>query len=249
MIPRAYAPDAARAGETIALSDDEASHLRRVLRIADGDALRVFNGRGAEFDAVVELASRKGARARLLGERAPAAEPRVRVTLATAVLKGDAMDTVVRDAVMLGVAAVLPVLADRSQTTVAAIGRGRRAARWHRVAVASAKQCGRATVPQIFPVLDVEDVTRALGDGRLPAPALVLTEPSALVPAAAVTRVPESPPMAATVLTGPEGGWTPQELDRLAKVAQAVTLGRLTLRAEAAPAVALAALFTRWNAF
>jgi 16S rRNA U1498 N3-methylase RsmE len=182
MIPRAYAPDAARAGETIALSDDEASHLRRVLRIADGDALRVFNGRGAEFDAVVELAGRKGARARLLGERAPAAEPRVRVTLATAVLKGDAMDTVVRDAVMLGVAAVL-------------------------------------------------------------------TEPSALVPAAAVTRVPESPPMAATVLTGPEGGWTPQELDRLAKVAQAVTLGRLTLRAEAAPAVALAALFTRWNAF
>jgi 16S rRNA (uracil1498-N3)-methyltransferase len=249
MIPRSYAPAAARAGDTIDLSEDEAAHLRRVLRLADGDALRVFNGRGAEFDAVVELAGRKGARARLLAERAPAAEPRVRVTLAAAVLKGDAMDTVIRDAVMLGVAAILPVLAERSQTTVTAIGRGRRPARWQRVAVASAKQCGRATVPQIFPVLDPEAVAAALVDGRLPLPALVLAEPSALVPVVSITGVGDSPPMAATILTGPEGGWTPQELDRLAKVAQAVTLGRLTLRAETAPVVALSAFFARWNAF
>jgi len=249
MIPRSYAPDATRAGETIDLSEDEAAHLRRVLRLADGDALQVFNGRGTEFDAVVELVGRKRARARLLKERAPAAEPRVRVTLAAAVLKGDAMDTVVRDAVMLGVSAILPVLAERSQTSVAAIARGRRPARWHRVAVASAKQCGRATVPQIFPVLDLEAVADAVAGGRLPAPALVLAEPAALVPSLPIFGVGDSPPVAATVLTGPEGGWTPQEMDRLARVARAVTLGRLTLRAEAAPVVALAALFTRWNAF
>jgi 16S rRNA (uracil1498-N3)-methyltransferase len=104
-------------------------------------------------------------------------------------------------------------------------------------------------VPQIFPVLDPEAVAAALVDGRLPLPALVLAEPSALVPVVSITGVGDSPPMAATILTGPEGGWTPQELDRLAKVAQAVTLGRLTLRAETAPVVALSAFFARWNAF
>ncbi len=249
MIPRSYAPDAARVGDAITLPEDEAAHLRRVLHVRDGDAVRVFDGRGREFDARVSLVGRRGVRARLEAERPPAAEPRVTVTLAAAVLKGDAMDTVVRDAVMLGVAAILPVLAERSQTTATAIGRGRRSARWQRIAMASAKQCGRATVPQIFPVLEPEAVIDAIDGGRLSAPALVLAEPSALVPSSPITGVSASPPLAATVLTGPEGGWTPTELDQLADVAQAVTLGRLTLRAEAAPTVALSALLARWNAF
>jgi 16S rRNA (uracil1498-N3)-methyltransferase len=249
MVPRVYAPDANWSGASIDLPKEEAVHLRRVLRLRDGDAVRVFDGRGREFDGHVARAGRAGVRVRLSAERPPLAEPRVRLTLAVAVLKGDAMDAVVRDAVMLGVVAVQPVLTDRSQTTVAAVGRGRRPERWRRVAIASAKQCGRATVPEIRTVVDPGAVVVSLGDGELPVPAFLLAEPSALLAAAPISAVAAGAPAAATVLTGPEGGWTPMELDQLSAVAQAITLGRLTLRAEVAPAVALSSLLTRWNAF
>ena len=82
MNARFYAPDAHAPGDVIALPEDEAEHLARVLRLKAGDALRVFNGHGHEFDATVEHAGKGGVRVRL-GEMAqPAPEPRVAITLA-----------------------------------------------------------------------------------------------------------------------------------------------------------------------
>ena len=72
------------------------------------------------------------------------------LTLAQAVLKGDKMDDVVRDAVMMGVAAIQPIVTARSEVTRAALERGHRRERWQRVAVSSAKQCGRAVVPAVL---------------------------------------------------------------------------------------------------
>lgn len=249
MIPRSYAPDAERIGAWIDLSDDEAAHLRRVLRVHDGNALCVFNGRGREFDAHLALADGDGVRAYLDAERRPAAEPRVHITLAAAVLKGDAMDAVVRDAAMLGVRAVQPVAADRSRMTAATMARGRRPDRWRRVAIASAKQCGRATVPDLLPVAEPGAVAAALRAGTLPAPAFLLVEPSASLESAPIGEVASAAPAFATVLIGPEGGWTADELQTLSPLARAITLGGLTLRAEAAPIVALSALLAVWDAF
>ena len=99
---------------------------------------------------------------RVDGARDAVAEPRVAVTLAQAALKGDKMDDVVRDAVMMGVAAVQPFVTTRSEVTHAALVRGRRRERWERIAVASAKQCGRATVPAILEPQSFEDVVLAL---------------------------------------------------------------------------------------
>ena len=87
---RFYAPDAERAGEVIDLPSDEAVHLTRVLRLKAGAAVRVFNGRGREFDGVVEAVSKNHVRVRIDGAcEVTAAEPRVSVTLAQAVLKGE----------------------------------------------------------------------------------------------------------------------------------------------------------------
>src|SRR6187401_2132489 len=109
MTPRFHAPDARARGDVVALPDDEASHLARVLRLTAGDAVRAFDGRGLEFDAVVTLAERGGASVRLGEPRTPAPELRVAMTLVQAVLKGEKMDEVVRDAVMLGVSAIQPL--------------------------------------------------------------------------------------------------------------------------------------------
>ena len=91
---------------------DEAEHLTRVLRLGVGDTVAVFDGRGHEFLArVVERARAATSRvADCCRASSPPPEPAVALTLAQAVLKGDKMDDVVRDAVMLGAAAIQPIV-------------------------------------------------------------------------------------------------------------------------------------------
>ncbi len=141
---RFFAPALDAGDETVALPKDEAEHLRRVLRLGVGDTVSVFDGRGHEFLARVVAAAPRDTRVQLLSRVDPPPESIVPVTLAQAVLKGDKMDDVVRDAVMLGVAAIQPLVTKRTESTVAALVRGARLDRWRRVALASAKQSRRA---------------------------------------------------------------------------------------------------------
>jgi 16S rRNA (uracil1498-N3)-methyltransferase len=105
MLPRFLGAIDAGSG-TAHLTEDEARHLSQVLRLAPGDEVTVFDGAGREFRARVARVSRDGADLLLLDASAPAPEPAVNLTLAQAVLKGDKMDDVVRDAAMMGVAAI-----------------------------------------------------------------------------------------------------------------------------------------------
>ena len=256
MHARFHAPDASRVGQRVALADDEAAHLTRVLRLKAGAVVRLFDGAGHEFLAVVESADRAGAQLRIESVAAAVAEPRVQITLAPAILKGDKMDDVVRDAVMLGAAAVVPVFTERSEVSPAIVARSERRARWQRIAVVSAKQCGRAVVPKVEEPCSLDDLLRGLEANQHQSPALMFVEPLAAVdatPLASVDAKPLSsvgtpPPAAATVLIGPEGGWSSGELARAAERGVAlITLRAPTLRADAMPAVALAALLSRWE--
>ncbi len=235
---RFHAPDAQAPGDVVSLPAEEAEHLTRVLRLKAGDPLRVFNGRGGEFDAVVEDAGKTGVRVRLGAAQPAAPEPRVAITLAQAALKGEKMDDVVRDAVMLGVAAIQPLVCERAETTRASLARGHRRDRWERIAISSAKQCGRATVPRILEPVDFGDLVEALATMTLPQPA-----------STKLSELDLSPQRGATVIIGPEGGWTSGEIEQAASVSRLVTLGGRTLRADAMTIVALSALFTIWGEF
>jgi 16S rRNA (uracil1498-N3)-methyltransferase len=245
MNARFYAPAARHPGELIALPSEEAEHLTRVLRLSAGSAVRVFDGRGHEFDATVEHIAKHDVSVRLGVPRAAAPEPRVAITLAQAALKGDKMDDVVRDAVMLGVAAIQPIVTDRTEVSLAALERGRRRERWERIAVSSAKQCGRAVVPPVMnPITFDALIDRTAAGATVP---LFCTEPSAAGAAAPISSLD----MAATdvmLVIGPEGGWSTAELEK-AESCQQVTLGARTLRAETVSLVAIAALFTLWKEF
>ena len=211
-----------------------------MLRLSSGDRVRVFNGRGAEFEAVVDAADREGVRLTIGAPCVPAPEPRVAITLAQAVLKGDKMDDVVRDAVMMGVAAIRPIVTARSEISLASLTRGRRRERWERIAVSSAKQCGRAVVPSIAePSQFNED---------FPSPVFILVEPNTLAGVALADLEPTIPGHA-TLMIGPEGGWTADELEIAAGLGTLVTLGQRTLRADAMALVALSAMFARWGEF
>jgi len=241
---RFYAPGA-RSGQLVALPEDEAQHLTRVLRLGPGDFVVVFDGRGREFEAVIDRANKSEAHVVVGYQRVPAREARVFVTLAQSVLKSDKMDEVVRDAVMMGAAAVQPIVAARSEVTLSALERARRRERWQRVAVSATKQCGRAVVPDILEPMEFDTLFTGAPIGS----AYMFVEPSAAEKVAPLRALNGDAPAEAAVFIGPEGGWTPEEIDRAAAVAHLVTLGSRTLRADAMAVVALTALFTVWREF
>jgi 16S rRNA (uracil1498-N3)-methyltransferase len=240
MLPRFLAQSLDADAGTARLSADEARHLSQVLRLAAGDEVAVFGG-GREFRARVERIVKDGADLRLLEEFPVAPEPGVRLTLAQAVIKGEKMDDVVRDATMMGVAAIEPLVTDH---TAAHMKEGRAPERWHRIAVASAKQCRRAVVPPIGPGTSFPDwLPRDQAELRL-----LLVEPSASVEGHPVSTLSGSRPVSASLLVGPEGGWSVPEIEAAVRSGCVpVTLGRRTLRSDAVPIVAIGILQFLWG--
>jgi 16S rRNA (uracil1498-N3)-methyltransferase len=241
--PRFYAPGLDPSAERVPLPAEEAEHLTRVLRLGAGALVQVIDGRGGLWSAEVIAAGKRSATVRLIDREPPAAESRVPITLVMSVLKADKMDDVVRDAVMLGVIAIQPVISERAEIRMATLVKSERVARWQRIAVSSAKQCGRAVVPAIREAMPIDWYWTEATD----AVRLMCVEPSAaLGQVASVQNVPK--PRAADVIVGPEGGWTvPEVAAAHASGVILMSLGGRTLRADAVPIVALTALLTAWS--
>ena len=242
---RFFAPTLDAGDEAVVLPKDEAEHLRRVLRLGVGDTVSVFDGRGHEFLARIVAATPREARLQLLSRVEPPPEPIVHLTLVQAVLKAEKMDDVVRDAVMLGVYAIQPVVTRRTESTVAALMRGARVDRWRRIALASTKQSRRAVVPEVRTPLSFEHCL----EEPSPAMRLMLVEPGAeadVEPLSVLRRDPV--PADAAVWVGPEGGWDEREWraarDRGVRL---ISLGRRTLRADAVPVAVMSVLAFLWE--
>jgi 16S rRNA (uracil1498-N3)-methyltransferase len=244
-VHRFFAPTFDAGDETVVLPKDEAEHPTRVLRLGAGDTVAIFDGRGQEFLARVLAADRRNVRLQLVSRVDPVPEATVPITLVQAVVKSEKMDDIVRDAVMLGVSAIQPVVTARTEVTVAALGRMGRVDRWKRVALASVKQSRRAVVPEIRGPLTF-DIW--LDDPR-PAATLMLVEPGAGAAAEPLSALrDEVIPSDAAVVVGPEGGWTAAECAAArAKGLRLVTLGHRTLRADAVPIAGISVLQFLWG--
>ncbi len=241
MLPRFYAPSLDPSSDDVTLPPDEATHLTRVLRLGVGAEVAVFDGRGVEFRAQVARAERDRVKLTLVERVTPAAEPAVPLALVQAVLKSDAMDDVVRDAVMMGVSRIDPVITRHIAVKESAVSSGRLIDRWRRVVIASAKQCRRATLPVVSDPVPLDGWLRTSRDELR----LIFVEPSAVQGGEVDMRslLDRPRPPSAALLVGPEGGWSPEER-RQAETAGClpVSLGALTLRADAVPIAAITLL-------
>ena len=240
---RFHAPGVDGPGET-ELPPDEGRHLARVLRLRPGDRIHVFDGRGQEWTAEVTNVGRV-VRVRALAPALAAREPAIRLTLAHGLLKGAREDDLVRDATMLGIAALRPLWSAHTAVGRSRFRAGPALGRWRRIAVGSCKQSGRAVVPDLFEPVDYrESMAGDRSDLRL-----LLVEPGLDIEALSVSGLMgAAPPSSVTLFVGPEGGWSSDEVAHaVSHGARPIRIGSRTFRADAVPLVAMTALLLAWG--
>jgi 16S rRNA (uracil1498-N3)-methyltransferase len=243
MIPRFYCPFPLHPGATVQLPDDTAHHALRVLRVAEGDAAVLFDGRGGQWSATLHPAG-KGLRATLHEFDTDDREPPLAITLAQCLPAADKMDYVVQKAVELGVSVIQPVAAKRSVIRLSGDRMERRLAHWRSIAIAACEQCGRNRVPEIAPILDLPQYLAQASAHNQPRWICLPPEQGAAL------QLRERPPPgpALTLLIGPEAGYEEAEIKASAAAGFVrVQLGPRILRSETAGPAALAAVLSLWG--
>jgi 16S rRNA (uracil1498-N3)-methyltransferase len=218
-------------GATLRLPQPVAHHAARVLRLRDGADIVLFDGRGGEYRAMLQVDG-AGARA-LIGAFDPVErESPLSLTLLQALVAAEKLDWIVEKAVELGVARLLVVPMQRSVVRLDGERGSRRLRHWREIARAACCQCGRNRLPAVDLCAGLDAAMSLLPDGA----ARLLLDP------AATPALPE-PITSAAILVGPEGGLTDAE-SSAAQAAGfvAMRLGPRTLRTETAGLAALAAL-------
>ena len=224
---RLHVPTALAEGDTVATTAAQAHYLANVMRRGPGDTLLLFNGRDGEFAARIETVRRDRASLRI-GRPTRSQIQGPDLWLAFALLKRDATDLVVQKATELGVAAIHPVITERCNTHRI------NADRLTAIAIEAAEQSERLTVPQLH---QARPLAALLSDWPSNRRLFAAVERSS-----ALRIMPAHGPRG--LLVGPEGGFTPAELEALRThpFVATVSLGPRILRADTACIAGLAML-------
>ncbi|MGH8025230.1 MAG: 16S rRNA (uracil(1498)-N(3))-methyltransferase [Pseudoxanthomonas sp.] len=219
---------------SIALPESAAAHLVRVLRLREGDECVLFNGDGNDYGARLSSVGKRETIVEIRSRHSVDNESPLRITLMQGIARGEKMDLILQKATELGVAAIVPVLAERTEVKLDAERTQKRMAHWRSVIVSACEQSGRAAIPQLAAPATLADAAEAIAD------ALKLTlDPVGEHTLASLT----APASSATLAIGPEGGWSPRDRDTLRTAGfSGLRLGPRVLRTETAGLAAIAAL-------
>ena len=229
--------------ERVRIERAEAHHIR-VMRLAAGDHVVLFDGVGEEAVARLEVVTPNEVVAKVLERYIPETESVLEVWLAQAIpTKLARMDLIVRQCTELGMTQLLPVISERNQVPSGGIKViCERRERWIRVAQAAAKQSGRCFVPQIAVPTSLRDL-----DWTSMPPLRFMLDPSGQQGALACKLRGRAPTSVALVV-GPEGGWDSEERAITeASNGTTVAFGPRVLRADTAGAAAMAVLQHAWG--
>ncbi len=238
--PRIYLPLATQAGTRLPLDENNATHLLRVLRMNEQDAVRVFNGQGYEFTARLCEVQKKSAQVELLDCLRHEPLPRLQLHLGQVVSKGDRMDFTIQKATELGISDITPLWSERCEVRLKGERLDKKMEHWRNVAIAACEQSGRTWVPTIHePVYFLDWAAARQDDIRL------LLHPHQQKP------LRDYPlPASIALLVGPEGGFSDTEVEQAVQTGFAgLTLGPRILRTETAALAALSVLQFQWGDF
>lgn len=221
------------------LPEAQAHYIGRVLRMAAGDNVQLFDGSGQEYLGQLLEVGKKTVRVVLEQALPGQAESPLHIHLGQGLSRGERMDWAIQKATELGANAITPILSERCEVRLKDERADKRLAHWRQVAISACEQCGRSTLPVIHPPLTLAEWLKA-SDAALKLVLHPVAEP----------LVSHDRPDSLAFLIGPEGGLSDAEVEQAQAAGfHAARLGPRVLRTETAPVVALAVAQQLWGDF
>lgn len=244
-IPRIHTdqalPDTLTCASEIELSGTAANHVGRVLRMTPGRELKVFNGhQQGYFQATVVAVSKKNVTVKLSKFIGTDLESPLRIHLGQAISKGDRMDFTIQKAVELGVSSITPLWTSRCDVKLSGDRLEKKHQHWQQVAISACEQSGRDYVPTINAPQKLEAWLETTKDSVR----------WVLDPRGHVEETHDGQVESASLLVGPEGGLTDEEIQQaVQKSFVAKLIGPRVLRTETAALTAITLLQSQWGDF
>lgn len=225
-------------GQNVLLDLDRSHYILDVLRLKTGDSLILFNGRGEEFQAKLIGIKRKLAEVNIENIVENSTESNLKIHLGQGISRGERMDYAIQKAVELGVAEITPIITERCNVKLDVERSQKRLIHWQKIAISACEQSGRSKIPKIHPPQELSQWIRTATG------LLLVCDPQAK---SALSHY-KTTVLEVSVLIGPEGGFTQDELS-LSHTAgfSSLSMGPRTLRTETATIVALTLLQFQWG--
>ncbi|HKJ17717.1 MAG TPA: 16S rRNA (uracil(1498)-N(3))-methyltransferase [Xanthomonadales bacterium] len=228
---RLFTPEVLQVGAEVELGQKAGHYLSRVLRMSSNAEIILFNGDGQDYRCVLENLNRDGASARVVECLPGIPDSSLKITLCQAISRGDRMDYSLQKATELGVTSVRLLLSERVEVKLGGSRLEKRLAHWQGVIQSASEQCGRSTLPKLYPPVVLHEwpksnYQRLVLDARadLPMRSLKLADK-------------------VEIAVGPEGGFSDAEIGLIVRSgAQNIRLGPRVLRTETAGPAAIAVL-------
>lgn len=217
------------------ITGDDAKHIIKSLRMKKGEALTVCDTKGFDYSCIIKDLSGEQVFLEIIEKKPTQTEPKLYVTLYQCLTKGDKMDTIVKQAVEMGVSRIVPVISQNCVSRPDAATLNKKQVRWQKIANEAAGQCGRGILPLVSPCVSLNLAAEEMSKDDL---SLFFYELGGK-PVGTISKDINS----VSVIIGPEGGFTTLEAETLILAgAVATTLGPRILRAETAPVAAVAVI-------
>lgn len=221
--------------DTYLISGEDAQHIRKSLRMKEGEELTLVSPDGQEHLCVIEDFN-EGVAVKVMTSKPCEQEPSVKVTLYQGLTKGDKMDFIIQKSVELGVTEIVPTLTDRCISRPDEKSMSKKCERWQKIALGAARQSRRGIVPEVKSLLTLREAAEKAKESDI---SLVFYEGGG----EKISVLMENKPKNISIFIGSEGGFEESEIELLkSKGVMNATLGKRILRAETAPLAALSAI-------
>jgi 16S rRNA (uracil1498-N3)-methyltransferase len=236
---RLFSPVPLQANRETPLGGDQARYIGKVLRLKPGDALSLFDGSGGEYRTIIASIGKSTVVVNV-GEHVDVnVESPLSIHLLQGISRGERMDFVVQKATELGVHRISPLLSEFSVVKLYGQRAEKRQGHWTKIARSACAQCGRNSVPQIDPPMQLRNWFGDNLDASCPPDSRIILTPGVSRTLSTLAK----PEGQLIVLIGPEGGFSAAEYEQAAAAGFAgVGFGPRIMRTETAAIAVLAAL-------
>ncbi|MEZ9595075.1 16S rRNA (uracil(1498)-N(3))-methyltransferase [Shewanella sp. 10N.261.52.F9] len=156
-VPRIYQQSTLVVGQSVALDDEAAGHVGRVLRMSSGEQVSLFNGDGNDYLAEIISASKKNVEVKVLSSEENNSESPLNLHLGQVISRGDRMDFTIQKSVELGVNTITPLFSERCGVKLTGERLEKKIQQWQKIVISACEQSGRSVVPVIRPAMQLAD--------------------------------------------------------------------------------------------